>query len=177
MSRMDIDPVAVGARIKAARIKAGLKDYAALAKQIFQDSGKKGRRPVDPETVRLWEVGKVLPPWDKIDQLTKALKLSAQELLFAPADQPAAAVAQESVLTRARKRAKGRVVEIEEQLYLLIDSYMLLPQSERDLFLRKINVRAMEWRNYTPDWDLDSLAAPGTEAAKRHAAKTKTHTN
>jgi len=79
---MKIDPLEVGKRIKAAREAAGLRDCAALAGKIFQNSKKKGRTKASPETVRLWEAGKHIPPWDKIDQLREILGIDEEELLF-----------------------------------------------------------------------------------------------
>ena len=91
---------------------------------------------------------------------------------------PQAETGETEQLKRIRKRVKERVVDLEEQCMLLVDSYIALPQAEREYFLRKINLRAMEWRKFKPDDELDHLAKPGSEAAKRHAAKiAKTYNN
>lgn len=80
---MKLDPIAIGQRITTARLKLGLKSPASLAALIVQKSEKKkGENKVNAETVRNWEAGKILPPWDKVDQLSNRLDIEADVLLF-----------------------------------------------------------------------------------------------
>lgn len=80
---MQIDPVAIGRRIEDLRLGAGYRNQAALAAKLVQQSQKKGgENKLNAETVRRWEKGKTIPPWDKVEQLCELFEIEAEVLLF-----------------------------------------------------------------------------------------------
>lgn len=165
---MDIDPIAVGKRIKAARIKVGLKDSAALAALIVQKSGKRGQKNLNPETVRLWEVGKILPPWDKLAQLAAVFNVGTADLLFAP---PGA----EQELGESAIPHSIEEQEMQEEILTrrLVKAWKALPENDRDDALEALELKALSYRSRKRDRDLSNLARPDSEIAKVEAAKKK----
>lgn len=71
----------IGARIVEARVTKGLASYKDLAERLKQKKAN-GTKATDPETVRLWEVGKVIPPYDKVEQLADILEVGEEWILF-----------------------------------------------------------------------------------------------
>ncbi|MGE5522602.1 MAG: hypothetical protein ACM3SS_02730 [Rhodospirillaceae bacterium] len=76
-----MDAKAIGARIVEARKLKGIPDYRALATLLRQNT-QVGVKVLSPETVRLWEVGKKIPPYDKVEQLVQVLGEPEEWILF-----------------------------------------------------------------------------------------------
>jgi transcriptional regulator with XRE-family HTH domain len=165
---MDIDPAAVGRRIKAARLKAGFKDGASLAEKILQNSEKRGRKGVDPETVRLWEAGKVLPPWDKLAQITALLGVGAEELLF---DSRASPQGDEIPPTIEEQEMQDDILARR-----LVKAWKALPENMRDDELDALEVKALQFRSRKRDTELTHLARPDSEIARAAEKRAKSKT-
>lgn len=72
----------IAARIIELREKMGLLDYKALAGRLHQNTSDPAGKATSRETVRLWEVGKVIPPYDKIEQLARLFGEPEEYILF-----------------------------------------------------------------------------------------------
>jgi transcriptional regulator with XRE-family HTH domain len=73
------DTEEIARRIRDARAAKNMKNSAALAQKLRERSGKKGP---SNEAVRLWETGKVVPPYPMIELLSIELDQPAEFLLF-----------------------------------------------------------------------------------------------
>lgn len=78
---MSLDPIKIGQRISEA---AGRKGWGAkeLAARLTQNTSSGKVKQVSQETVRLWITGQVIPPYDKLTQLSAVLGEPEEWLLF-----------------------------------------------------------------------------------------------
>jgi transcriptional regulator with XRE-family HTH domain len=76
---MKIDAKQVGKRIADCRAHKGHETYSALAKALRGRTGTK--KPTD-ETVRLWERGEHIPPYEMVDLLSLELGEPGEWILF-----------------------------------------------------------------------------------------------
>ena len=81
MFRATMDAKAIGERIIDARRLKGIPDYRALAERLRQNT-QRGTKPLSAEAVRLWETGKKIPPYDKVEQLVQVLGEPEEWILF-----------------------------------------------------------------------------------------------
>lgn len=78
---MSLDAVKIGRRIGEALDRKGW-DYRELASRITQDTSSGRKKMASPETVRLWITGKIIPPYDKLAQLSAVLGEPEEWFLF-----------------------------------------------------------------------------------------------
>lgn len=125
--------MSIGRRILQRMAELGIKTNVALAEKM--------NRAVHPNTIGKWISGKSVPRGNSVIALAKALKISADLILFDEGENVAQTkeltkMVTEIVQAETKKVLKETETDLEEELILFLNSDKI-PQEDKDALIRQ----------------------------------------